>query len=131
MLVLIAAAALRRPYQRIVRPLLFVSGIGPLLAFIALRQIGHSAAGLLDAAPFNRRGVLWFVAVGACNGAGILATYAALARHPVAVVSPLVATYPVFTLALSSLFLREERFGARVLLGVMLTVAGVIVLARA
>jgi drug/metabolite transporter (DMT)-like permease len=33
-----------------------------------------------DAAPLNRRGVLWFVSVGACNGAGILAMYAALAR---------------------------------------------------
>jgi drug/metabolite transporter (DMT)-like permease len=84
-----------------------------------------------NAAPFNRRGVLWFVAVGACNGAGILAMYAALTRNPLSVVSPLVATYPLFTLALSALFLREERFGARVLLGVMLTVAGVIVLAGA
>ena len=43
----------------------------------------------------------------------------------------LVATYPLFTLALSALFLREERFGPRVLLGVALTVAGVVVLARA
>jgi drug/metabolite transporter (DMT)-like permease len=84
-----------------------------------------------DAAPLNRRGVLWFMSVGACNGAGILAMYAALARSPVSVVSPLVASYPLFTLALSALFLREERFGARVLLGVALTVAGVIVLARA
>lgn len=84
-----------------------------------------------EAAPLNRRGVLWFVSVGACNGAGILAMYAALARNPVSVVSPLVATYPLFTLALSALFLREEKFGPRVLLGVALTVAGVVVLARA
>ena len=83
------------------------------------------------AAPLNRRGVLWFVAVGFCNGAGLLAMYAALARGQVSVVSPLVATYPLFTLALSAMFLREERFGARVLAGVALTVAGVIVLARA
>ena len=84
-----------------------------------------------NAAPLNRRGVLWFMSVGACNGAGLLAMYAALARSPVSVVSPLVATYPLFTLALSALFLREERFGPRVLLGVALTVAGVVVLARA
>jgi len=84
-----------------------------------------------DAAPLNRRGVLWFMSVGACNGAGILAMYAALTRSPVSVVSPLVASYPLFTLALSALFLREERFGARVLAGVALTVAGVVVLARA
>jgi len=84
-----------------------------------------------DAAPLNRRGVVWFIAVGFCNGAGMLAMYAALARSPVSVVSPLAATYPLFTLALSALLLREERFGPRVLAGVALTVAGVVVLARA
>ena len=78
----------------------------------------------------DRRGILWFMAVGFCNGLGVLAMYAALNRGQVSVVSPLVATYPLFTLALSALFLREEKFGARVLLGVALTVAGVVVLAR-
>jgi len=80
--------------------------------------------------PLDRRGILWFMAVGICNGVGVLAMYAALNRGQVSVVSPLVATYPLFTLALSALFLREEKFGARVLLGVALTVAGVVVLAR-
>ena len=79
----------------------------------------------------DRRGVYWFMLVGLCNGLGVLAMYAALNRGQVSVVSPLVATYPLFTLALSALFLREERFGPRVLLGVALTVAGVVVLARA
>jgi drug/metabolite transporter (DMT)-like permease len=79
----------------------------------------------------NRRGVLWFVAVGACNGAGMLAMYAALTRGQVSVVSPLVATYPLFTLALSALFLRAEKLGPRVLLGVAVTVAGAVVLALA
>ena len=69
--------------------------------------------------------------VGICNGLGMLAMYAALNRGQVSVVSPLVATYPLFTLALSAIFLREEKFGPRVLLGVALTVAGVVVLARA
>jgi drug/metabolite transporter (DMT)-like permease len=82
-------------------------------------------------ASLDRRGVFWFVAVGLCNGAGVLAMYAALNRGQVSVVSPLVATYPLFTLALSALFLREERFDPRVLLGVALTVVGVVVLARA
>jgi drug/metabolite transporter (DMT)-like permease len=82
-------------------------------------------------ASLDRRGVLWFMTVGICNGLGVLAMYAALNRGQVSVVSPLVATYPLFTLALSALVLREEKFGARVLLGVALTVAGVVVLARA
>ena len=78
-----------------------------------------------------RRGIAWFAAVGVCNGLGVLAMYAALARGQVSVVSPLAATYPLFTLALSALFLREEKFGARVLLGVAITVAGAVILARA
>jgi drug/metabolite transporter (DMT)-like permease len=82
-------------------------------------------------APLDRRGILWFMAVGICNGLGVLAMYAALNGGRVSVVSPLVATYPLFTLALSALVLREERFAPRVLLGVALTVAGVVVLARA
>jgi drug/metabolite transporter (DMT)-like permease len=82
-------------------------------------------------ASLDRRGILWFMAVGICNGFGVLAMYAALNRGQVSVVSPLVATYPLFTLALGAIFLREEKFGPRVLLGVALTVAGVAVLARA
>ena len=84
-----------------------------------------------SSARLDRRGVLWFVAVGICNGIGVLTMYSALNRGQVSVVSPLVATYPLFTLALSALLLREEKFDARVLLGVALTVAGVVVLARA
>jgi len=61
----------------------------------------------------------------------MLAMYAALNAGRVSVVSRLVATYPLFTLALSAMFLREEKFSARMLLGVALTVAGAAVLARA
>jgi drug/metabolite transporter (DMT)-like permease len=82
-------------------------------------------------APLTRRGIAWFACVGLINGMGVLAMYAALARGQVSVVSPLVATYPLVTLVLSALFLRDEKFGPRVLLGVALTVAGVMVLARA
>jgi drug/metabolite transporter (DMT)-like permease len=62
------------------------------------------------------------------NGAAVLALYGALERGPVVLVSPIAATYPVFTLALSALFLREERYGATLIGGVALTVAGVAVL---
>lgn len=82
-------------------------------------------------APFDRRAIPWLLAVGFCNGMAVLAMYAALDRGRVSVVSPLIVTYPLFTLTLSALFLRDERLDARVLAGVALTVAGVVVLARA
>ena len=43
-------------------------------------------------------------------------------------VSPIVATYPLFTLALSMLILRHDRVTPRLAAGAVLTVAGVAVL---
>lgn len=74
---------------------------------------------------FRRQGICWFVMAGLSNGLALFATYYALEAGRVAIVSPLVASYPVFTLMLSALFLREEVINARMLLGVTLTVSGV------
>jgi drug/metabolite transporter (DMT)-like permease len=77
---------------------------------------------------FTRRGMTWFAATGVLNGAAVLAMYYALTKGPVQVVAPVVATYPLFTLALSALFLRHERITGRLIGGVMLTVTGVVIL---
>lgn len=76
----------------------------------------------------DRRGVLWFAAVGICNGLAVLLMYAALGRGPVALVSPLVASYPLVTILLSHLFLKEEPVNAPLMAAVAATVAGVIIL---
>lgn len=78
--------------------------------------------------PTDRRATPWFVATGMLNGASLFMMYTALAGGKVALVSPIVATYPLFTLVLSMLFLRHERITPRVALGAVLTVAGVAVL---
>lgn len=75
----------------------------------------------------NRRGVAWFAATGVLNGAAVLAMYYALSTGPVYIVSPVVATYPLFTLALSALVLRLP-LRATLMVGVALTVTGVVVL---
>lgn len=80
---------------------------------------------------YRRAGVLWFGSVGICNSIGVLALYAALARGPVLLVSPLVGTYPLVTLALTAMFVRTARIRMPVILGVTLTVAGVIFLIAA
>lgn len=77
---------------------------------------------------FTRRGVAWFVLTGVLNGAAVLAMYFALTTGPVRVVAPVVATYPLFTLVLSALFLRHEQLTGRLIAGVALTVAGVVIL---
>jgi drug/metabolite transporter (DMT)-like permease len=77
---------------------------------------------------FDRRGRLWFAAVGLCNGSAVLSMYAALGRGPVTLVSPLVATYPLVTLLLSSAFLKHERVDASLVAAITATIGGVILL---
>ena len=79
-------------------------------------------------AVFTRSGAAWFAVTGVLNGAAVLLLYYALNAGPVHVVSPIVATYPLFTLMLSAAVLREERYSRRLLVGVALTVAGVVLL---
>jgi drug/metabolite transporter (DMT)-like permease len=73
----------------------------------------------------NARGLAWFAGVGICNGLAVLLMYAALARGPVTIVSPLVATYPLVTVAASALVRHAVDSQLRVTLGTALTVVGV------
>ncbi|MBL4740660.1 MAG: DMT family transporter [Sneathiella sp.] len=70
-------------------------------------------------------GFLWFVAVGICNGVAVLLTYEALSAGKITLVSPLIATYPLVTLILSRLLLRDTHWNFRTGVGIMATVAGV------
>jgi drug/metabolite transporter (DMT)-like permease len=74
----------------------------------------------------DNRGALWFAAVGLCNGSAVLSMYAALGRGPVALVSPLIATYPLVTLLLSAQFLNRERVDVRLWGAVAIMVGGVV-----
>jgi drug/metabolite transporter (DMT)-like permease len=74
------------------------------------------------------RGRLWFISVGICNGIGVLLMYAALGNGPVALVAPLVATYPLMTVGLSALVLGKVEGASRLAAGTALTVAGVVFL---
>ena len=77
---------------------------------------------------YNRRGVFWFVLTGQFNCWAVIALYTALDGGAVNIVSPIAASYPLFTLVLNSVILREERLSARLILGVALMVGGVAVL---
>ena len=76
----------------------------------------------------TRHGVLSFAAVGVVNGLAVLLMYAALARGPVALVAPLVATYPLVTIAASALVLHAVDLRLRIAAGAALTVDGVVLL---
>lgn len=80
-----------------------------------------------QAMAFDRRGMLWFALTGVLNGSAVLAMYSALNAGPVRIVSPIVATYPLFTLVLATLVLRQG-LSRSLIAGVALIVAGVVVL---
>jgi drug/metabolite transporter (DMT)-like permease len=77
---------------------------------------------------FDVRAVPWFMAAGVLNGCALLLLYHALHVGRVAVVAPLVALYPLFTMIFSALFIRSEVLTRRVVLGGLLATCGVIIL---
>jgi drug/metabolite transporter (DMT)-like permease len=80
------------------------------------------------AGPAHRSGVLWFSAVGLFNGAATFLLYAALGLGSISVVAPLVAIFPLIAVVLSLFFLRGEQLHAVGLLGIVVSVGGVILL---
>ena len=71
-------------------------------------------------------GKLWFARNGICNGIGTLLLYMALGAGPVSLVAPLYATYPLFTVGMSVLFLDNVKITFRLVAGTALTVGGVV-----
>lgn len=78
--------------------------------------------------PADRRGVMWFSLVGLFNGAATFLLYAALGLGPITLVAPLVAIFPLIAVALTWILLRGERLPLLGLLGILISVAGVVVL---
>jgi drug/metabolite transporter (DMT)-like permease len=97
---------------------------------IANTRTDHRGArvGRRNHPEIDHRGALWFAAVGLCNGLSVLAMYGALEYGPVAVVSPLIAGYPLVTLLLSRALLVKEDVGLQLIAGVTVVVYGVILL---
>jgi len=76
----------------------------------------------------TKHGALWFGITGALNGSAVLLMYAALSKAPVALVAPIVATYPLTTALASALLLREERVTLRLVVGACIAVASSVTL---
>jgi len=102
-----------------------------LIGYLVSSVIVLSAARLQTGrfvAKAPARSLLWFAGVGLCNGLAVLLMYAALANGPVTLVSPLVATYPLVTVAGSVLLFGRLHGGSRLAFAVILTVSGVVLL---
>ncbi len=77
---------------------------------------------------FNR-GHLWFMAAGFMHALAVLSLNTALLDGPVVLVTPVVSTYPFFTLLLSVLIFRRERITPPLVVGMLAVVAGVVLIA--
>jgi drug/metabolite transporter (DMT)-like permease len=93
-----------------------------VVSIISFKRAGGWPSG------FHRSGILWFGGVALCNAIAVFTMYGALRYGHVVLVSPLVATYPLVTLALSWLFLKTAEITVLVTLGVLVTVVGVAIL---
>jgi bacterial/archaeal transporter family protein len=75
----------------------------------------------------NGRGIAWAVLAGVAGSIGSIFFYLALREGKASVVVPLTALYPLVTVALSVLFLREEISAVKVL-GIVLALAASLLL---
>lgn len=79
-----------------------------------------------------RRGWTYFAAAGVFSAAGVMLMFQALSRGEVVIISPVLATNPLFTLVLAAIFLRGvERITPPIVVGAVLVVVGVVVLSAA
>lgn len=96
-----------------------------LSSVVIVSLVGRRA---LREGPAIRSGVLWFLAVGFANGTATFLLYAALGLGSITVVAPLVALFPLMGVVMSWIFLRGEQLHTIGLLGILVSVAGVIIL---
>lgn len=105
--------------------------VATLLCYVASASVVITV-GLLRTrgtdARFTSAGVAWFMVIGVLNGIATWAGIEAVARGPVALVAPVVSTYPLFTLVIGLAMARTLAINWRQGAGVALTVAGVVLL---
>jgi uncharacterized membrane protein len=75
----------------------------------------------------DRSSLLSFMFSGICTGLAWIFSYTATSTGPVTIVSALVSTYPLFSIILSYLFLREE-ITLQILIGSFTIIIGVIII---
>jgi uncharacterized membrane protein len=102
----------------------FASLVSFTVSFVGAIMIYRFRIGSLPT-RLPMQSIMWSGLAGICIAMGVLSMYSALHYGRVVVVSPIIATFPLFTLLINLLF-RQERFRLSILVGVVLVVGGVI-----
>lgn len=109
------------PNPRVATLLCYASSATVVIIVGLLRTRGRNAR-------FTPKGVAWFMVVGVGNGIATWFGIEAVARGPVSLVAPVVASYPLFTLAIGSVVLRRVKVSRTQAVGVALAAGGVMLL---
>ena len=110
---------------------LTIAALGMLAAmFMVVPVVGLIAARSPAVRAFDRRMMAFVFLSGLCTTVSIVAQLFAVQRADVVIVAPILATFPLWTLLLSHLFIaRLERITLRLTIGAIVTVAGVVAVA--
>ena len=110
---------------------LTITALGMLAAmFIVLPVVGTIAARSPAVRGYDSRSMGFVVLSGLSTTVSIVTQLFALERADVVIVAPILATFPLWTLLLSHIFIaRLERITLRLVIGALLAVAGVITVA--
>ena len=108
-----------------------VAAAAATLSSVVVMWIVAAAQWARGALQFNRTGLAFMLLSGCCEGVAYLAMWKALDLGDVSVVTPLVHSQPLFTIALTLLFLRDlERITWRIALAAGSILSGVVLVIR-
>ena len=107
---------------------LTIAALGMLAAmFVVVPAVGLIAARSLAVRTFDRKLMVFVVLSGIFTTISIVAQLFAVQRADVVIVAPILATFPLWTLLLSHIFIaRLEQITLRLTVGTVITVAGVV-----
>ena len=108
-----------------------VEDVGPFLAVVSVRLMATVFLGIYIKArrtvrlPFSKRAVVLVIGAGALDSLGFVAFNMGIDHNPVSVIIPIAAAYPVVTVALALVLLRE-RVSRIQMVGIVTVLVGVI-----
>jgi drug/metabolite transporter (DMT)-like permease len=103
---------------------LWATFIGYVMSSLVVLAVQRARQGrFITQAPAS--GLMWFAVTGISNGLATLMLFAAVRHGPITLVAPIVAVYPLVTVALSTIMLKHITITPRIVGGTVLTVAGV------
>jgi transporter family protein len=100
---------------------LFPLGLVPVMAWMLLRSRR------IHAGPNTRAGSSWAFLTGVLGGVGNVAFYAALVRGKVSVIVPMTGLFPLVTVLMARLFLKEKVSVAQ-MIGLVIAMAAIYLL---